>query len=520
MLISAMIRHCARTYGDRVAYVDGDRSRTWSEIDQRTDRLAAALQSRGVRNGDVSVILSQDRLEVLEHWFACLKIGAVRVGANFRYSPHEVAHVIRDSGATSVLVEAECADLLAEALPVLQHEGALVVGFGGEHHLGEDFEALVRDGGVPTLAHPADSDTAAIAYTAGTTGSPKGVVWTHGGMREGMKWLIINVGLRNEDIWVNALPAAAGPLIFVSMNVVNGMTSVLPGGRFDPARFLSIIAEHRATATMLVPTMLQDVLTQLRANPSDTSSLRLLCYGSMSTTPSVIRHARESFGCEVQQWYGSTEMTGIAAILRDADHALALEGAPGVLASCGKPMMHVDIEIRSAEGRLLGPDEPGEVWIRSETLFAGYHNRATETADALADGWFRPGDIGKIDRSGYLYILDRKNFMIISGGYNVYPTIVESTLAEHDSVREVAVVGAPHPRWGEAPVAVVTLQAGHSETVLVLDELRALGDAKLAKWERPRHIEIVADLPRGATGKVDRRRIRDRFRAESDRLPW
>ena len=380
-----------------------------------------------------------------------------------------------------------------------------------------DYEALVAEGGAVPVHTPAPTDPVAYAYTAGTTGLPKGVVWTHAGMLEGMRWLCANVGLRHEDRWLSALPAAAGPLIFVSMNLVNGMATVLPGGRFAPDRMLELIARERVTGTMLVPTMLSDALAAVRGREADTSTLRLLCYGSMPATPAVIRAARDVFGCEVQQWYGSTEMTGIVSILRDADHAAALDGREYLLSSCGRPMMHAEMQIRDESGAALPPGEIGEVWVSSSALFGGYHKRPEETRSALVDGWFRPGDIGRLDAEGYLYVLDRKNFMIISGGYNVYPAVVENALAEHRAVREVAVVGAPHPRWGEAVAALVTVHAG---ATVEPHELVEFGRARLAGWEYPKHVEIVDELPRGATGKMDRRSIRDRFRADPGRLPW
>lgn len=517
MLLSEMIRRCARSYGDKLAYIDGSRSRTWAQMDVRSDRLAAVLQAHGVKKGDVAVVLSQDRLEVIEHWFACLKIGAIRVGANYRYSPSEVAHVIKDSGAKSVLVESACAHLLQDCEACFTENGMLVIGFGGDHGRAVDLEDAVARAKPLERVELDPSAPVAIAYTAGSTGLPKGVVWTNSGMREGMKWLVLNAGLTPEDRWLNPLPVAAGPLLFATMNMVNGMTALLPDGRFDPKKFASTVSDLRVTATQLVPTMLQDVIEELTARPRETSSLRLLCYGSMPASPALIKAAKEVFKCEIQQWYGSTEMTGVVSILRDADHTKALSQGTDLLMSCGRPMPHADIQIRSEEGTVLPPEEVGDVWVKSETLFAGYHERPEETKASMMEGWFRPGDIGKICKDGYLFLLDRKNFMIISGGYNVYPSVVEATLAEIPGVLEVAVVGAPHPRWGEAVAASIATRKGAQVTLAQVQEFARL---RLAKWEQPKHIEFVASLPRGATGKVDRRSIRDAYRAHPERLSW
>jgi acyl-CoA synthetase (AMP-forming)/AMP-acid ligase II len=517
MLLSEMIRSCARSYGEKPAYIDGNRTRTWGEIDARSDRIAAVLQAHGIKRNDVAVVLSQDRLEVIEHWFACLKIGAIRVGANYRYSPAEVAHVIKDSGAKCVLVESACMHLLSDSENFFKQNNTLVIGFGGAHRRVVDFEEAIANSKPLASVLLDPCAPVAIAYTAGSTGMPKGVVWTNLGMREGMKWLVLNAGLTPEDRWFNPLPVAAGPLLFSTMNMVNGMTTVLPDGRFEPKKFANTLSELKITATQLVPTMLQDVIVELTARPKDTSSLRLLCYGSMPATPALIRAAKDIFKCQIQQWYGSTEMTGIVSILRDADHMLGLEKNSELLMSCGRPMPHAEIQIRSDDGAVLAPGEIGNVWVKSETLFAGYHARPEETQASLVEGWFRPGDIGKISKDGYLFLLDRKHFMIISGGYNVYPSVIEATLAEIAGVLEVAVVGAPHPRWGEAVAATIAIKQGATVTEAQVHEFARL---RLAKWEQPKHVEFVPSLPRGATGKIDRRSIRDTYRAHPESLSW
>jgi acyl-CoA synthetase (AMP-forming)/AMP-acid ligase II len=515
MLAKDLIARSARAYPDAVAFVDGERRTTWRELHRRSDRLAAALQGLGVGKGDAVALLAHDRIELMEHWWACLKIGALRTGVNYRYAPREIAHIVRDCDARTIVVQ----DSLRELLDAeLADEGRTLIGLGADHGLALDYEQLIADGGEVVAPALSDDDAAAISYTSGTTGLPKGALFTQRGVREALTWMHVNVGLRHEDVWVNALPCAGAAMIFSAANAANGMTCVMPDGPFRPDRFLELVAEHRVTSAILVPTMLSQLLVELDRGDYDTSSLRLLCYGSMPASPALIRAVQERFGCEVQQWYSATELTAApAVILRDAAHRHAIAHEPELLTSCGAATPLIDLEVRTAEGDPVPVGEVGEVWVRGDVVFGGYLNRPEETADVLVGEWLRPGDLGRMDERGNLYLVDRKKFMIISGGYNVFPVVVENVLAEHPAVREVAVVGAPHPTWGEAVVAVVSLREGADAAPA---ELIAFCEGKVGKWEVPKHVEIHDELPKGATAKIQKHEIRSWFRDEPARLPW
>jgi acyl-CoA synthetase (AMP-forming)/AMP-acid ligase II len=512
------VARSARAYRDALAYVDGERRATWRDIDRRSDALAAAMQQVGVEKGDVVALLAHDRLELLEHWWACMKIGALRTGINYRYSPREIAHIVRDSDARALLVQASLRPLVDAEVEAFAAEGRLLIGLGEDHGLELDYDELVDGGGNPTLPELHDDDPAAVSYTSGTTGLPKGAIFTQRSVREALTWMNVNVGLRLEDVWANALPCAGAAMIFTAANAVNGMTCVLPDGQFRPGRFLELIAEHGITSAILVPTMVSQLLEELEREPRDTSSMRLVCYGSMPASPALIRAAQRCFGCEFQQWYSATELTAApAVILRHADHRRAIAEEPELLTSCGTASALIDLEVRSSAGDPVPAGEVGEVWIRGDVVFAGYLNRPEETAEVLTGEWLRPGDLGRLDERGYLYLVDRKKFMIISGGYNVFPVAVENVLAEHPAVREVAVVGAPHPSWGEAVVAVVSLHDGAEATP---DELISFCHDKVGKWEVPKHVEIVDELPKGATAKIQKHEIRAWFRSDLARVPW
>ncbi|HAC34980.1 MAG TPA: CoA ligase [Gammaproteobacteria bacterium] len=513
------VQRCAASYPNKIAYWDGDRSASWPQMHQRSDQFAAAMQGLGVEKGDAVAILSHEHIEVYEHWFACSKIGALRTGINWRFAPREMRHVIDDAECKLVLIEANCVELLAEHVDALIEAGVKLVGYGGEHSLPYDYEALLADvTEPPVLPALADDDLVCYSYTSGTTGLPKGVMLTQKGMREAIVNTVLCIGLRFEDVWFPPTASAWITFVLGSMNLANGMTVVLPNGDFESHKFLDFIGRYRVTSTIVVPTMLQRLLIDYEAGDYDMSSMRLITYGSSPARASLIRKTLELFDCELMQLYGLTESTGgWVSFLRHEDHLRGLAEKPELLASCGQAGPHMEITIRDGDGDILPANETGEVWMRSDTNMLGYLNLPEQTAEALHDGWLCTNDLGKLDEEGYLYLTDRKNYLIITGAANVFPSVVESALSEHPAVREVAVLGAPHPEWGEAVVAGVALHAGKQVSS---DELIEFCRDKVAKWEVPKFIEIVDELPKGPTGKVLKKVLQQRYRTETDLLPW
>ncbi len=514
-----LLRRAGAALADQPAFIDGGRRRSWGDMDRRADRLAAALQGLGVGQGEVCAVLAHDRVEVIEHWFACLKLGALRVGINWRYAPREMLHLLHDSSARVLLVEASCVPLLAGELDALRRAGLILIGFGAGHDLPLDYETLLAAADRPaTLPALGEDDLVAISYTTGTTGLPKGALWTQRGVRDALVYSSLMLGLRQSDIYFAPFPMAGVPLLCGSLGLVNGMTVLLPDGDFEAARALELLAEHRATTGIFVPTMLQRVLEQHAAGHHDLSALRMVSYGSSPATPQLIRTAMSQLGCELIQLYGLTEATaGWLSFLQHEDHLRALDGRPELLTSCGRPALHVDLSIRSEQGEALGPDEVGEIWVQGTVNTPGYLNRPDENAELFSGDWLRTHDLGRLDADGYLYLTDRKKFLIITGGYNVYPVTVEAVLAEHPAVREVAVVGAPHPDWGEAVVAIVSLKPGQHASA---EELQAFCKPRLGRFEQPKAVLFLDELPKGATGKIAKASLRDGLRADPARLPW
>ncbi len=527
MFARQMIKNIARNFPHKKAYICGERVATWRDMDERSDRLTGALTALGCKKGDTVSILSLESITVYEHLFACMKLGLIRVGVNTQYAWPEIRHVLVDSSTKILLVDARCKKIVDEHLEDFATLGIVLLGYNGEHQYPYDYETLLAEQSREQVEQMqsrwsalASGDLLMYSYTSGTTGVPKGVMLTQGGIANIIVHCTIGFGFGPDDIW--SMPAASAWVV-VLMNVYslsNGMTNVIPDGSFQIASFMDDLQRHRVTTTLMVPTMMQRAMVEQQARPRDLSAMRFFMYGSAPATPKLIRDARALFGVAMIQTYGQTETTGgWLTVLTEADHQLALASEPELLKSIGRVGVHFECSVRDEQGRVLPPNSKGEIWLRGAGVMAGYLNLPEATAEVMRGDWLRTNDIGKMDERGYVYLLDRQKFMIITGAVNVFPSTVEAVLSEHPAVQEVAVTGVPHPEWGEAVFAVVVKRATHASATAA--EILQFCDGKLSRPETPKHLIFVNDLMKTVNGKVRKTEIRAWLLASQDKLiPW
>jgi len=489
-----------RLFGSLEAVVDGDRRLSYAQLADRCDRLGALLRGRGCAPGDRVAYLCPNTVELLEAYYGVLQAGCVLVPLNLRLAPAELQFVLDDCGARVLAVHPSLAE---EAAPLrVPDRVALTTDY--------------LDGVAPVAGvEVADVDEDAVCelfYTSGSTGKPKGVMLTHRNLHTHAVDSALTMATTHRDVVLHTIP-----LFHVNgwgtphwVTVLGGRHVMLE--RFDPAEVLRLIEVERVTRLHLVPTMAVALLQQRDLARRDLSSLVQATVGGAPAGGRLLRDLEEAFGCEVVQGYGLTEAAPQltkALTLRSHDD-LAPDEQRRRRATTGLPNIGVDLRVFADDGTEVPPDgtTPGEICVRSNHVMAGYWNRPEETADALRDGWLHTGDVATVDAEGYVTIVDRKKDIIVSGGENVSSVEVEVCLAEHPAVLEVAVVGMPHERWGEVPRAFVTLRP--SVATPTEDELIEWVRARLAHFKAPARVDVVPDLPKGGTGKVQKEELRRR----------
>jgi acyl-CoA synthetase (AMP-forming)/AMP-acid ligase II len=493
-------RRNARRFPDKTGIVFGDVRLTWRDVNDRVNRLVHAFRAHRLESGDRVAILAHNDHRYLEIYWALAKAGLIAVPLNYRLVERELVHLLKHAEARALVVGpeyAEASPTLRDAVPSLDW----LIAFGGKWPFADDYDRLLEDQPTEEPEPGAEeNDPFAILYTSGTTGLPKGAVVTHRNLEANALNQMVADKADPEDINLTATPLYhMGALFMVTTYTSLGCTHViLP--TFDPGEVQRAIAREKATVCLLIPTMLNMVLHHEEFGRHDLSSLRLVFYGGSIMPLPVLRRAIETIGCSFTQGYGLTE-TIEATFLTAADHVL--DGDPireRRLASAGREAVNAEVRVVDEEGHDLGPGEVGEVLIRSHSVIREYWRAPDETRRAIKDGWFYTGDVGSRDEDGYLYIVDRKKDVIISGGTNIYPKEVEDVLYEHPAVLEAAVIGVPDPLWGESVKAVVVLKAGKEATE---KELIELCRANLASYKKPNQVSGVRRQPTPKSERED-----------------
>lgn len=513
--VAELARVGALRHGDRIAVVDSTRRLTFSQVWDRAARLARGFVDQGMAVGDRVVILTGNRSEWLETDLAITLAGLTRGRLNARDSAREFAAVLGDLEPKAVVVAPRFQSVIGEVLESLNMTKScllLVVGPGSR------YERWIESH--PPIAAPRATAGGlyCASHSAGTSGNYKAAMYTH------ERWVNVQRNILACLIGGTRAPASflhAGPVSHQSGVPIwslffAGFTSVIMD-KFDPEAFLRSVEVHRVTHTILVPTMVNQIVEYAGGARSELASLSSLWYSGSPMSEQHVEAALEVFGPILLQGYGGSDSGCMYnTILYPEDHVAALKRRPLRLSSCGRPIPFFDIELMDPQSRPVAAGEPGEIWVRGDAIASGYWNRPELTAQAFAGGWFRTGDIATRDEEGYVTIADRKNDMIISGGLNVYPREVEDVVRRHPSVKDVVVVSAPDDRWGEAVTACVALVEGASLTLSdVQIHCRELG---LASYKKPLRLEIVTEIPISAAGKPLRRHLREPLWAHRQRL--
>lgn len=502
---SALDRHATMQPG-RHAIRFGETSITWRELQVRVQGLATSLVDRGIGSGDRVAILMGNRPEFVEVVLAAHRIGAIAVPLNFRLTAPEVAFILGDSGASILFVDQFGTRLLASDQARVVPEITVVStdlasGVGSVPY--ESMIGVTVD--TPTGPILTEASPAMIMYTSGTTGRPKGAVLTYGNLQA--QALTVIQAFRYED--EREVNLVASPLFHIgalgtvipTINV-GGTLVIVPTGAFDPVQTLDLLESEKITSVFLVPTQWQGLCDEPSAAGRALPDLRVLGWGAAPATSTLLESMAETFPHAMHvALFGQTEMSPITCVLHHHD---ALQK----LGSVGRPIAAVSIRVVNAQMEDVAAGEVGEILYRGPGLMAGYWNNESATAEAFADGWFHSGDLVRMDGDGYVYVVDRVKDMIISGGENIYCAEVENVLAAHPDIADVSVVGQPHPTWGETPVACIVLRPGAPAPSV--SELRHWASDSLAKYKLPTRLEVMAALPRNASGKVVKPELRAR----------
>ncbi|MEL7216878.1 MAG: fatty acid--CoA ligase [Pseudomonadota bacterium] len=512
-----IVREHARVQGGTPAFTFGDEVLTFAELNEGSNRVAHALAASGVTKGERIAFLGKNHPLYFEALLGAAKIGAVMTPVNWRLAPPEVAYILGNCEARIVFVGEGFSDILAQIRPDTP-KVEQVIGIDAPDHKGSDYR-MWRDGfpADPLLDDIGLGDDALQLYTSGTTGRPKGAVMTHGSILSSLdpanqaelrEWQHPVEG----DVTLLAMPCfhISGTGTGIGTMVAGTNSIVLP--EYDPTAALDLIENYNISKIFLVPAAIQILLNHPRVREVDFSRLKYVTYGASPIPLELMKKAMEVLGCGFIQMYGMTETSGTIVALDPEDHVP--EGSPR-MRSVGTPLAGVEVKIIDETGADVAAGTVGEIATRSPKNMSRYFNNPEATAETIdTDGWLRTGDAGYLDEDGYLYIHDRVKDMIISGGENVYPAEVENALYAHPKVADVAVIGVPHEKWGEAVKACVVVKEGEE-----LAEADVIAHARehIAGYKCPKSVDFIAALPRNPSGKILRRELRAPYWEGKDR---
>lgn len=512
MNIGRFIALAAERQPDRAAFIWGDRVIRYEEVNERVNALAHALRSRGIQRGDRVALYMRNCPQLLESYFAVWQAGACVVPLNARFLTEEVLYHVEDSGSRMIIFGEEFREVMAEVRS-RSHALEEYVCLTGSTEAQYDYEVIIADhsGAQQRIEDMQDSDLAWLFYTSGTTGRPKGVMLTHGNLDfVTVGWCADLMHLEPEDVGLHTAPLTHGACLHALALTAKSATHVIPtSSRFDALTFCELVQRHSITNTWLVPTQIKRLLTFPELDRYDLSTLRYIVYGGAPMYAEDMKEALRRIGQVFVQLFGQGETPSTATYLRREDHvADGSEKAMHRLTSCGYARTGVGVVIMDDNDQELRRGQMGEICVQGPSVFPGYWKRPEETAEVLLNGWLHTGDLGYMDTHGYVYIMDRKKDMIISGGANIYPREVEEILLQHPSISEASVVGVPDEVWGEAAKAIVVLRSDASATA---HDIISFCAQRAADYKKPKSVDFMDELPKSSYGKILKRELREQF---------
>ncbi|MFF2455623.1 class I adenylate-forming enzyme family protein [Peribacillus simplex] len=484
---------------------------TYDELWKKTNLISSYLLRLGAGRGVRIATIIPNSLESVMFGLAIQQCGATLVPLSEKLGKREIQFILKEAIPEVVIIATKTHfDTFFEYLEEMKKEDVHIIGLPGfTINYPEEFERFQWPDEINNLDLPLAEaeDIALLSYTGGTTGTPKGVMHSQKGLGAAILSAAIEDPLDDRDRVLLSTPIvhSAGSLLWRSL--VSGV-HVYVMRSFDAAEFIRAIKEHEITTTFMVPTMLYRLLDQTKKMEYDMSTMRNIFYGASPISQKRLKEAFEVFGPIMRQQYGMTECNIVITRLSKSAHVWAYHNNPEILKSCGKPCMLTEVRLIDEEGNDVKPSELGEIIVKSPAMMTGYYQRPDLTQESIRDGWFYTGDIGKWDESGYLFIVDRKKDMIISGGMNVYSSEVERVVNLHPSVALSACIGVPHPDWGEVVCVVASLQEGVNCTS---EELIDFCKQKTSKYMVPKVVYFLDKFPLTPIGKIDKKELRKMF---------
>ena len=498
-------------YPDTEAFVCEENRVTFQEFNKRSNRLANSLKDKGYEKGAVIGILSWNRMEYADVYGAAMKGGYILAHLNPRLSSQELKYVINDSRSRVLFLEKDFIPLIQGIRNELGTLEQVIVFDDAPDDMSGYDQFLTGNPDEEPQTGIREDDPVAIVYTSGTTGVPRGALYTQGQKMDSTVYKALDIGAQLGDRHLLILPMfhIGGDSHIWPYFITGGCNVIVPSPSFKPESILSMIEEEKITDVQIVPTQLVSLINFPDVKKYTLNTLKRIWYAASPMPVEIIKQGLAIFGPIFMQGYGQTESGPHATVLGLVNHtASQIDKFPGILGSCGQPGLGVQIRIVDEHGTDIEDGQVGEIIIRSKRVMDSYWHKPDETAATIKDGWLYTGDMGWCDDRGFIYIADRKKEMIVSGGENIYPKEVEEVLYRHPDVLEAAVVGAPDPYWVERVHAVIVLKDGAAVSA---EKITGFCKEHISGYKTPKSVEFVSELPKNPQGKILKKVIRKRL---------